>query len=286
MKTPPLEMLQRICSVAQEAARSVGVRIRSEIAKPSSFRIMQKASDEIVTEVDLWSEKQLIEAILGSFPNHLIIGEESAEELIASRNLSLEQLAAEGFSWVIDPIDGTTNFAKGIPQVSISIGVLFAGRRVVGVVYDPVRDELFSAIVGQGATLNGEKISVSSQALLAKSVVATGFPYDHVAKWGRYKPAYEAIFLAVRDIRRFGSAALDQCWVACGRFDAFFEYSLRSWDVCAGALIVEEAGGKIGHLSQPVGSEFSVFSDSFLFSNSPLFSDLHRLGFSAHKTAN
>jgi len=277
--------LVQICEVAQSSARAVGSRIKSEVDKPSAFQIMQKESDELVTEVDIWAEAQIRSQIQAAFPEHRIIGEESASEISASTGSSLEQLVESGFAWIIDPIDGTNNFAKAIPHVSISIGVLKDGKRVAGVVYDPIRDEMFSAIVGQGARLNGEKIAVSTQPILSKSVVATGFPYDHVAKWGRYKPAYEAIFMAVRDIRRFGSAALDQCWVACGRFDAFFEYSLRSWDVAAGSLIVEEAGGRSGHISRALESEFSVFADSFLFANPQLFSELHELGFNAQNSA-
>ena len=277
-----LTLANQIIEVATDICRTVGARIRQEIFAPSGIRVSQKKADELVTELDLWSEEQITLSVAKHFPSHLLLGEETYEKLVSEHKQDFVQLASHGICWVVDPIDGTTNFVKGIPQVSISIGVLENGRREVGLVYDTVRDELFTAIRGQGAKLNGNPIKVSTVPTMKEAVLATGFPYDHVAKWGFYKPAYESLFLEFRDIRRFGSAALDACWVACGRFDAFFEYTLRAWDVAAGALIVEEAGGCCGNLA---GDEFSIHAESFLFAPPALFSPALKIARAAHERA-
>lgn len=277
MNNPPSPDLHHILKIATQAALYVGEKIRHTLRSPQSFRVMHKGVTDLVTEIDLWSEEEIIKTIREAFPEHHIIGEETAS---SGQDVykSLETASRVGVCWIVDPLDGTTNFANRIPHVGVSIGVLVDGVRSVGVVYDPFRDELFAAVVGGGAKLNGDPIETSKKSELVKAVIATGFPHDRIENWSRYKPAYEAFLTSSRDLRRFGAATLDQCWVACGRFDAFFEYTLKPWDVAAGSLIVEEAGGKVGNFSEKQGQPFSIFSESFLFSGPTLFPRLLEIG--------
>lgn len=218
--------------VAVSAARKAGVVIRSLLGKA---RVTEKGVNyNLVTEADTAVEKAVIETIRDAFPADSILGEESA----ATTALSEPRL------WVIDPIDGTTNFAHTIPHFAVSIGFSLEGEVQCGVVYDPMRDELFAARRGAGAWCNGEPIRVSCAPTLSKSVIVTGFYYERGPLMLRTLESMRKLLVAnIQGIRRTGAASLDLCYVACGRFDAYFEYRLSPWDFAAGMLIVTEAGG-------------------------------------------
>lgn len=202
--------------------------------RQSAGSIRQKSAHHFVTEADLQSEKIILKIIRDQFPDHHIVSEESyAAE-------SVEHPAV----WIIDPLDGTNNFSNGLPLYCVSIAFAVAGRVEVATIYDPLRDELFTAVRGQGARLNSTPISVSSRHQLDQAIVCTGFYYDRGVLMRATLRAIETLFVSgVRGIRRLGSAALDLAWVACGRLDAFFEYQLAPWDYAAGWLLVTEAGG-------------------------------------------
>lgn len=196
-----------------------------------------KGTVDLVTEYDVAIEKRLTELLQKEFPDFTVVGEES------TKVMSYPDKAI-----YIDPIDGTTNFVHGLPFCAISIGVWEEGKPVAGVVYNPVLDECFSAQRGKGAYLNGEKIHVSNQSDFQQSLIATGFPYTKVEKGEDYERVLRTLATLLpitRDIRRGGSASIDLCYVACGKFEAYYECNLKPWDVAAGILIVEEAGGKI-----------------------------------------
>lgn len=259
--------LAKITEIAEQVIREVGKRIREEMELETSMVVIEKKHAEWVTEIDLWAEKRITETIKSHFPSHLVIGEESSVEVANSLGKSILALVDTGICWIVDPIDGTTNFVHGLPLVAVSIGITENGERRAAFCYDPTRDELFSAVRGQGATLNGQKIQVSKRTLLNESLIATGLPDERHSNWPHYRPVYEGVFRAARDLRKFGSAVVSQCWVACGRCDGYVEYSLKPWDVAAGSLIVEEAGGIISGLDNNfVPQKFSLTSSVFIFS--------------------
>ena len=199
------------------------------------FKIDHKGGiNNLVTEVDKLAEDKIIEIIRTSFPSHSIISEEVGEMMKPS-----------DYQWVIDPIDGTVNFAHGVPLCCVSIGVLRHNEVLLGAVYNPMMNELFFAEKGKGATLNGHPIKVSKKSDFKTAYLVTGFPYNWPASEQHPIKVFEKLILEGLPIRRLGSAAIDLCWVACGRFDGFWEYNLQAWDVAAGYLIVQEAGGRV-----------------------------------------
>ena len=224
--------MQLTTEVAIDAARAGGAVLREGLSRPMAIEM--KGRREVVTDLDNASERAVLETILASFPDDLIIAEESAPGLGQSDRV-----------WIVDPLDGTNNYAHGYPFFSVAIAVEEKGSLVAGVVYDPLRDELFVAERGEGATLNGGPISVSGAQTLSESLVATGFPYDRSDDTDNNLANLNRFILAVRGIRRGGSAELDLVYVACGRLDGFWELGLKTWDVSAGGLIVREAGGTV-----------------------------------------
>lgn len=197
--------------------------------------INKKGPNDLVTEADMASQNRIIEVIRAKYPAHSILAEESG----------YEQGESDGWQWIIDPLDGTTNFAHEIPFFCISIAFAQANQPQAGIVLNPVSGELFTAVKGGGAEQNGRPIQVSTQNDISESLLATGFPYNFqdIAKPAIQR--FQQCLLAARGIRRLGSAALDLCYVACGRFEAFWEENLNPWDTAAGTLIVEEAGGRV-----------------------------------------
>ncbi|WP_018335852.1 inositol monophosphatase family protein [Butyricimonas synergistica] len=191
---------------------------------------------DVVTKVDKLSESMLLERIGKHFPDHSVLGEESGEHDLHSDYL-----------WVIDPLDGTNNYSQGLPVYTVSIGLQYRGETVLGVVYAPYMDELYTAIRGKGAFLNGKPIRVAAKTDLDQSVLATGFPYDKGINPINNIDNLSRILSHLRGIRRMGSAAYDLCCVAAGFLDGYWELGLKLWDVCAGVLIVQEAGGTIEH---------------------------------------
>lgn len=199
-----------------------------------AFSISHKGVVDIVTTVDHAAEKKILRVLRGAFPDHGFLMEESGLHASAS-----------GYRWVVDPLDGTVNFAHRVPISCVSIGLEKEGRVLMGGVYDPFRDELFLAVKGKGATLNGRPIRVSKTGQLIDSLLVTGFPYDRHKKAAFYLSFVEQFMTRVQGIRRLGAAALDLAYVAAGRFDGYWEFNLKPWDAAAGKLLVEEAGGKV-----------------------------------------
>jgi len=216
-----------------DTAREAGAVIREYRGRAG---ISAKASNNLVTEADTAAEKLIISSLTSVCPKAAIL----AEETHADTPLP------EGELWIIDPLDGTNNFAHNIPLYSVSIGYALDGRMEKGVVYDVCHDELFWAVRGKGVFLDNEQVFCSGHESLDQSIIATGFYYDRGALVGKTLNSLQCLFNRnIRGVRRTGSAALDLCWIACGRFDAFFEYELSPWDYAAGTLCVTEAGGKV-----------------------------------------
>ncbi len=217
--------------LAINAARAGGAIVRDGFDRGVAAHYKRRFDP--VTEIDHASEAAVLSIISEQRPNDAILAEESGG-LIKSDRL-----------WIVDPLDGTVNFVHGIPQVAVSVGLWEDDRPLAGVIYDPLRDECFSATAGHGAHLNGRRINVSEANDLDRSVVATGFPYDHGDYADEYAAVLGAVLASVNGIRRFGSAALDLAWVAAGRYEAYWEFGLAPWDQAAGILIVREAGGRV-----------------------------------------
>ncbi len=216
---------------AQEAARV----IRAFADQRHQLDLRDKGTNELVTEADIAAQRVIVDHLGGLVPGASFLGEEESLGAAYTR---------EGLCWIIDPIDGTTNFTRGVPPYAVSIGLVEDDRPLVGVVYDVAHDALFSAARGQGLTVNGAPAQVSATTSLADSLVATGFPYRHFDNVEAYLQTLRHFFAATRGIRRHGAASVDLAWVACGRFDAFFETGLSPWDVAAGIVLVEEGGGR------------------------------------------
>ncbi len=235
--------------VAIDLALKSGALIRDSVGKIS--KVSYKGRDNIVTDVDKKSERLIIKKITSEFRDHSILSEESLP-----RNGSSE------YRWIIDPLDGTTNFAHAFPFFCVSIALEFRGRVILGVVYDPMRDELFYAERRKGAFLNKKRIHVSTVKILSESFLATGFSYGHTKE--RNLSNFKNLLIKSMAIRRAGSAALDLCYVACGRFDGFWEMFLKPWDSAAGLVIVEEAGGIVTRFD---GSAYSPHDEDLLATN-------------------
>ncbi|MEN3336287.1 MAG: monophosphatase [Blastocatellia bacterium] len=240
-------MLDFAIRVAQDAGRLLRDRVGTTID------IGHKGAINIVTDVDLASERLIREAIASHYPRHQVLGEEGG---LAD--------SSSDYRWVVDPLDGTTNFAHGFPVFAVSIALEYRSETSVGVVYDPMRDELFAAEKGTGATLNRRSIHVSNTAELTRSLLSTGFPYDIRTSTLNNLDHWKNFAMNAQALRRIGSAALDLCYVACGRFDGFWELNLGAWDSAAGALIVAEAGGQVTDFS---GGLFSNYEPQTLASN-------------------
>ena len=233
-----------------EIAREAGELLMTYFR--GGFTVQYKGDADLVTEADRASETLIRQRIRRLWPGHDILGEE--EGLVDT---------GSDYRWYVDPLDGTTNFAHGFPVFCVSMALEYKGRRVAGVVYDPTRDELFSAEQGSGAFLNGKAISVSKIATLKESLVATGFP-SHKRHKNPNIYFYHQITLRTHGVRRAGSAALDLCYVACGRMEGFWEFNLNPWDTAAGVLLVEEAGGRVTSFD---GSAFKIDSRETLATN-------------------
>lgn len=237
-------MADSLRSVAIRAARESGAILRGLFGRVAHIRY--KGEIDLVTEADEQSEQVLLRTIRENFPEHVILSEESG--------LSGETSGAAGYRWLIDPLDGTTNFAHGYPVFAVSIGLELDGELRLGVVYAPLLDELFVAERGQGATLNGERIAVSTTDSLRRSLLASGFQYDQTMI-GSNLIHWENFLYQTRGLRRDGSAALDLCHVAAGRLDGYWEQGLFPWDSGAGTLMIREAGGVVTNYQ---GEPFAV----------------------------
>jgi myo-inositol-1(or 4)-monophosphatase len=226
------QQLIEITNAVIDLSRTIGNWMKEQ--KTSELTAEIKTENNLVTYVDKESERRFVEGLKLIVPEAGFVAEEGTGE----RN-------ANGLNWVIDPLDGTTNFVHGVPVWCTSIALADKNKAIVGVIYDPNRNEMFSASLGNGAYLNGEKIQVSTIDKLGASLLATGFPYDDFGREEQYLRLFQELMHNTRGMRRLGSAALDMAWTACGRFEGFYEYGLNPWDVAAGAIIVEEAGGLV-----------------------------------------
>ncbi|MEZ5660721.1 MAG: inositol monophosphatase family protein [Burkholderiaceae bacterium] len=236
-------------NTAVTAARRAGAIINRASLDLEKVQVSSKQRNDYVTEVDRNAEATIIETLLGAYPKHSILGEETGH---TSRSKDETLTSAENI-WIIDPLDGTTNFIHGFPQYAVSIALMQKGVITQAVVYDPNRDELFTATRGRGAFLNSRRIRVSRRTRVDESLIGTGFPYKNIDSLGEYLKMFRAVTEKASAVRRPGAAALDLCYVACGRYDGFFEYGLAPWDIAAGALMILEAGGLIGDFSGEQG---------------------------------
>lgn len=267
----------QILSTVGEFLTALGPKVNEQLERSAQLQIKHKGRVDLVTETDIWCEKQVTEFLNSTYPEHEVIGEESVDELISSTGLSLEELCSSGIKWIVDPIDGTSNFANGIPHVGISLGMLVDGEMTLGLVYDVARGDLYAAAKGSGAYCNSKRINVSQKNEMIDSIVATGFPYDRAEKLERYMHTFSHFLVRTRDLRRYGAASLDFCWVACGHFDGYYEYNLKPWDAAAGALIVLEAGGHIGNFTTHSDEDFTLFCDSFICSGPGIYGEMLEL---------
>ncbi|RUS46581.1 inositol monophosphatase [Cohnella sp. AR92] len=235
-------------AVAVNCASKAGEWIKSRMGRFAEPDLKYSMHD-LVTEVDKGSER-LIRNLIGThFPTHSFLGEEGVEPGPEASAQALERMSDAEYLWIVDPIDGTTNYVHGFPFFSVSIALAYRGQVIVGVVYDPSRDELFVAERGKGAYVHGKRMSVSKEPALRQSLVATGLPADHEASLPRNLKQIQALAPQVRNLRVAGSAALHMAYVAAGRLSGFWEIGLNSWDLAAGALLIEEAGGVVSDQS-------------------------------------
>jgi myo-inositol-1(or 4)-monophosphatase len=232
-------MLAPQLNIAQRAAREAGNLLRRSLEQVDTLSVQQKGSNDFVTEVDRASEKRLITVLQKYYPDYGILAEESG--IIDGKGEGAD------WQWVIDPLDGTTNFIHGFPQFCISIGLKYKGKLEHALIYDPTRDEEFTASRGRGAMLNGRRIRVGKRTLLKESLIGTGFPFrqDQMPYLDNYMGMFRDLTQATTGLRRPGSAALDLAWLAAGRTDGFFEFGLSEWDMAAGVLLITEAGGLV-----------------------------------------
>ena len=232
--------LHPMLNIAVKAARAAGAIINRASLDVDKVQVETKGVNDFVTEVDKHAEAVIVETILQAYPGHGILAEESGRELGAKDS---------EFVWIIDPLDGTTNFIHGFPQYAVSIALAWRGVVQQAVVYDPNRNDLFYASRGRGAFLNDRRLRVSKRLRLADSLIGTGFPFRKGDNFKRYMKMFEEISQQCAGLRRPGAASLDLCYVAAGWYDGFFETGLSPWDIAAASLIITEAGGLIGNFS-------------------------------------
>ncbi len=255
-------MAHPVLNIAINAAHIAGDLMRQELHKVASIPFTRKARHDYVSEIDKTSEEQIVREIKRYYPDHAILGEEGGAQ------------GDSDFVWIIDPLDGTSNYLHGMPHFAVSIAVQIKGRTEHAVVYDPMRDELFTASRGNGAHLNNTRIRVSAREKLDNAILATAFPFRQRGMMGLYTGMFSEVFRKVEDIRRYGAASLDLAWVAAGRVDGYFEIGLKPWDVAAGTLLVREAGGVVVDFE---GSDAVEHSHSILAAPFKLMTPLRQI---------
>ena len=253
--------MEQFLSVAWEAAEEAGALIRETWQQ--SKQIQYKSAIDLVTSADREAEERIVRVLQKRFPDHSILAEEETN-IAGSQNI---------YRWIIDPLDGTTNFAHAYPHFSVSIALEREGEMILGLVYDPVHGEVFKAAKGCGAFLNEKSVRTSRVKELDKALLATGFPYDRRERAAFYLSFFSAFMVRSQGIRRNGSAALDLCYLACGRIDGFWEFKLHPWDTAAASIIVREAGGTLTDFS---GSPFSIWGEETLASNGIIHGEMLR----------
>lgn len=246
-------------NIAVSAARAAGQIILRSLNRVSELKVHAKGLNDFVSEVDHYAEQEIISTIQKAYPSHSILAEESGKQ------------KGDECEWIIDPLDGTTNYLHGIPQFSVSIAMRENNKLQLGVVYDPLKEELFCASRGEGATLNNRRIRVSTQRDLSGSLLGTGLPYRTDQELDTYLATLKALLMQTSGIRRAGSAALDLAYVAAGRFDGFWEFGLNTWDIAAGVLLIQEAGGLVSDFD---GGHSHLESGNIVAANSKLYKPL------------
>jgi myo-inositol-1(or 4)-monophosphatase len=258
---PTKTRIKQYLEFAHEVASGAGNILKAGFAR--SKQINYKGAIDPVTQYDLRSERFIMSKISLTYPEHTVLAEEGS----GRDNNS-------AYRWVIDPLDGTVNYAHGFPVYSVSIALQYRGKSIVGVVYDPQSDELYSAAAGLGAYLNGKRIKVSQERKLERSLLATGFAYNIRTARKNNLGMFARMMKQAQAVRRLGSAALDLCWMAAGRLDGFWEYYLHPWDTAAAILIVEEAGGRVTRID---GGKYSIFDNQILASNGRIHAAMKRV---------
>jgi myo-inositol-1(or 4)-monophosphatase len=248
-----------VLELAIRAAREAGELLRANMGR--RIDVLHKGPIDLVTEVDIASERLIKDLITTHYPRHTVLGEEAGTEGAPDAE----------YRWIVDPLDGTTNYAHGYPCFCVSIALERRREPVLGVIYDPTRDELFVAERGAGATLNGRPIRVTDTAPLRQSLLVTGFPYDFARGDFPNLEHFKNFCMTAQAVRRDGSAALDLCYTACGRFDGFWELALKAWDTAGGTLMVTEAGGRVTNFS---GGPFDPFKNECLASNGRIHDEM------------
>jgi myo-inositol-1(or 4)-monophosphatase len=234
------QALHPMLNIAIKAARSAGAIINRASLDLDRLQVNTKAPNDFVTEVDHAAEAAIIDTLLAAYPGHGILAEESGTTRGARDS---------DYVWIIDPLDGTTNFIHGLPTYAVSIGLAFRDQIQQAVVYDPARNDLFYASKGRGAFLNDKRLRVSKRNRMADALIGTGFPFRKGDDFSRYLRMFETVMKGCAGLRRPGAAALDLCYVAAGWYDGFFETGLSPWDVAAGSLMITEAGGLVGNFT-------------------------------------
>jgi len=261
-KTREITMQHPLINIATEAARSASKIILRYMDQMERIEITEKNINEIVTEVDILAEEEIIYHIQKAHPEHSILAEERGH------------IEGNEYCWIIDPLDGTTNYVHSFPHFAISIAVKNGDKMEIGLIYDPIRNELFTAARGQGAHLNNRRIRVSDCKKMENAVIGTGFPFKKKQQIKPYLNTFESIFLNASGLRRAGAAALDLAYVASGRLDGFWEASLKEWDMAAGTLLIQEAGGM---LSDFQGEDNYLYSGNIIAGNPKIYKSLLEL---------
>jgi myo-inositol-1(or 4)-monophosphatase len=262
--------LDELSEVLRKLVLRAGDLLRNRLG--ASHEVRHKGEIDLVTEMDREVEALFIQTLRRRLPKHEVLSEEMAED--AGRRTRRRPATSRSWRWIVDPLDGTTNYAHGLPHFAVSAGLEREGRILLGAVYDPMLREYFFARRGGGAWLNGRPIRVSAVADVNQALLATGFPYDVRTSRENNFAYFQAMAVNSQAVRRAGAAALDLCGVACGRFDGFWELKLKPWDVAAGSLLVTEAGGRITDFS---GRRFDLFGGSFLASNGRIHGAMARI---------
>jgi myo-inositol-1(or 4)-monophosphatase len=249
-------------SFAEELARQAGAVLRQGYGR--QFAVEHKGVRDLVTEYDRRSEALILGRIHDAFPDHAVLAEESG-------HVDAPEGGQGEYEWVVDPLDGTTNFAHGFPLFCVTLALTLRGRIIAGVIYDPLRDDMYSAAAGQGATLNGAPLRVSAVSDIGQALLVTGFPYDLRTNPHNNFAEFERFSVLSQAVRRPGSAALDCAWVAAGRADGYWEYRMKAWDVAAGILLTREAGGRA---TTATGEEDCLGQESILLTNGLLHDNM------------
>ncbi len=253
--------MQPMLNIAIRAARAAGDYISRQVNNIPNLEVESKSTNDFVTQVDRQAEARIIETLLKAYPDHSIMAEESGNQ------------GDSEYQWIIDPLDGTTNFLHGFPHFAVSIALQHNGRLEQAVIYDPMKEELFTASKGDGAMVNNRRIRVTHPRTTEGALLGTGFPFRLKQHFPAFQGMFADFFKEAADIRRAGSAALDLAYVAAGRLDGFWEIGLAPWDMAAGALIIREAGGLVGDFK---GNEHYLQTGNIVAANPKLFADMIR----------